>query len=146
MSKSIELLLSVALTPIILFLWGAVFPVTDEPEFDGYDFEAMKKRNKWINNISVALHFVGLCLPIPFLVSATDSDPELVPWGIALVFGSMVIVPFVFVTAITLPQGIKRFREYWRFYELHYGIGIRGIKAVFVPIGLIGIAALWKIT
>lgn len=134
------------MTPVILFLWGAAFPVTEESEFNHCNFEAMKKRNKWINNISVVLHFVGMCLPIPLLMATTENNPELVPWGIALVFGSMVIVPFTFVTAMTLPRGINRFREYWRFYELHYGIGILGIKVVLIPIGLIGVAALWKIT
>ncbi len=143
---NIELLLSVALTPIIMILWGALFPVSNDSEFHNYDFEILRKRNRWINNISVALHFVGLCLPISLLISATENNPELVPWGIALIFGSMVIVPFLFVVIVTIPQGIKRFREYWRFYELHYGIGIRGIKLVFIPIGLLGIAALWKIT
>ncbi len=141
-----ELALSVVLTPLIMLLWGAIFPVRGDSEFQQYDLASLRPRNRWINNISLLLHFVGMFLPFPFLIERSKSNPEFDPWMIALIFGSMVLFPFLFITAITLPQGIKRFREYWRFYELHYGIGILGIKIVFIPIGLAGIISLWKFT
>ncbi|QUM80423.1 hypothetical protein HWV01_09050 [Moritella sp. 5] len=140
-----ELALSIFLTPIIMVLWSKFFPVNKNYELNFSSFDTLKRNNQWINNISVVLHFVGLSLPIPFLQSITDNNPELVPWGIALVFGSMVVIPFIFVSIVTLSFGFNRFREYWRFYELHYGIGIKGIKLVFIPIGLIGLCGLYKI-
>ncbi|TNZ55559.1 hypothetical protein CGK45_22995 [Vibrio parahaemolyticus] len=140
-----ELALSIVLTPIIIILWAKFFPVAENDEFNFLSQDTLKEKNKWINNISVFLHFVGLVLPIPLISKVSENNPELVPWGIALIFGSMVLIPLIFVSMVTLPRGVKRFREYWRFYELHYGIGIKGIKVVFIPIGLVGLLSLFKV-
>ena len=51
----------------------------------------------------------------------------------------MVDLPVAVIASITLHQGVKRFQEFWRFYEIKYGIGIRGITCVYTPIGLLGI-------
>ena len=41
--------------------------------------------------------------------------------------------------------GLPRFREFWRFYELRWGIGVTGIKLVYIPFAVLGLVAALKI-
>lgn len=128
-----------------------MFPVKNDSQFSGVDFDVLRNRNGWINNISVLLHFVGLFVGGIFLMAVGFYYPSLQKsdlspyWILPILIGTMIILPFIFVSLCTLPLGVQRFREYWRFYELHYKIGIKGIKVVFLPIGILGLVAYWKV-
>jgi hypothetical protein len=94
--------------------WARLTPPASESEFDRLDFEALRARN-------------GLA-PATF-------------WLLALGFGLMVLLPVAYVAAVTLPHGAQRFREYWRFYELKWGIGLSGIRWVYIPIAILGLVS-----
>ena len=49
----------------------------------------------------------------------------------------MVALPVAVIALITLRQGSDRFREFWRFYEIKWGVGLCGIAWVYLPIGLL---------
>ena len=49
------------------------------------------------------------------------------------------LLGFRFMMNFRQPYLSQRFQEFWRFYEIKYGIGIRGITWVYTPIGLLGI-------
>ena len=96
-----EIAASIVLTPIIMWLWGKAFPVTYDREFNFVTFEELKKRNSILNFFSILFHFIGLILPIKLLTSITSPGTEIILWGAALMFGSMVIVPFLFICVAT---------------------------------------------
>jgi hypothetical protein len=83
--------------------------------------------------------FVGL---MSFVFPYAQGTPPNDPIGGALGLGLMMWLPGSFVMAVTLPHGTTRFREFLRWYELKWGIGIRGITYVYVPFFVFGAAAL----
>jgi len=64
------------------------------------------------------------------------------PWPLGLGLGLMVILPTLFILMVTLPQGSVRVREFMRFYETKWGIGIRGLRWIYVPIAMLGLVSL----
>lgn len=127
-----------AITPLIIYVWSRAFPVANNPEFGSVDYAMLKKRNGWIDAIATLMMFIGLLLPFPLIHSIPN---DRVGYLFPLALGLMVICPFAWVCAVTLPTGRARFREFWRFYELRWGIGMRGIKLVYVPLGALGVGA-----
>jgi hypothetical protein len=131
-------LASIVLTPLIVYVWSRAFPVRSDPEFAAIDYQTLKKRNGWIDLIATAMMFAGLAAPfllIPFV------RKENAMWLIGVAIGSMVIFHFLWVCAATRSFGGQRAREFWRFYELRWGIGIAGIKFVYIPLGVLGIVS-----
>jgi hypothetical protein len=91
--------------------------------------DRLRARNKWLDRAFTLLMFVGLL--VPFLVMHKLGSVQLDLRVIGLAFGNMVVLPTAFVAAITLPSGIGRFREFWRYYERKWGIGSKGIAWVY---------------
>jgi hypothetical protein len=56
-------LASMVLTPIIVYLWSRAFPVRNDQEFAAIDYQILKRRNGWIDNIATAMMFAGLATP-----------------------------------------------------------------------------------
>ena len=129
-------------TPLIMKLWGRWSPPTRASEFDSVSKEELRRRNNWIDNVACSLALIGIFSPLLLYANGMSNRN---PWPVGLGFGLMVILPVAFVSMFTLPQGFVRFREFWRFYELKYGIGVRGITYVFVPIAVLGIASIYKL-
>ena len=134
--------IATVITPLIVYLWARVFPVANNPEFASLDYATLKKRNGWIDAVATLMMFIGLLLPILFVGSVRR---DRVMWLVALAIGLMVIAHFVWICAVTLPNGRVRLREFWRFYELRWGIGIRGIKVVYIPLGALGVFAMFML-
>ena len=129
-------------TPLIMKWWGRLAPPTQASEFDSLSREELRRRNNWIDNVACVLALAGIVSPLLLYANGMSRQN---PWPVGLGFGLMVILPVTLVALLTLPQGLGRFREFWRFYELKYGIGIRGISYVFVPIGVLGIVSIYKL-
>lgn len=133
-----SVLASIVLTPIIVYLWGRAFPVRNDPRFAAFDYQTLKKRNGWIDLVATAMMFAGLGTPlllIPFV------RKENAMWLVGVAIGSMVILHFLWVCVATRSFRGQRAQEFWRFYELRWGIGITGIKFVYVPIGVLGMVS-----
>jgi len=133
---ALSILASAALTPIIVALWAKVTPVATRSEFDHLGAGELRARNKWLDHCFTLLMFVGLL--VPFAFPQLLKSEQHAPWLIGLGFGNTVVLPTAAIAAVTLPKGTARFREFWRFYEVRWGIGLRGIAWVY---GLISI--LW---
>jgi len=123
-----------ALTPVVVYLWGKAFP--PDPFRLGERPEYLKARNGWIDAVATCFMFAGLVTPMVLFGRHLNSIGAPV---IGLFFGLMVIFHFLWICVATLPFGIDRFREFWRFYELRWGIGTRGIQFVYIPIAMLGI-------
>lgn len=134
--------LSATLTPLIMLLWGALSPVRQQTAWEP-SFEQLSKRNWLINGIACAFSLAGIFTPLPLLSHFPESVHG---WLVGLGFGLMVILPVLFISLVTLPYGLARFYEFWRFYELKYKIGIKGIMVVYIPIMVLGVVSIHEIS
>jgi len=128
-----------ALTPIVIAIWKRLFPVSSFSEFDHVRRDDLKRRNNWIDWIATLVMFLGLA---SWFVPYSKGLPTNDPIGAALGFGLMMWLPASFILIVTLPRGLSRFREFLWWYELKWGIGIRGIAYVYVPLFVFAAAAL----
>ena len=119
--------------------WRRWTPPATASEFNSIDPSELNRRNGGLNRLFTVLMFVGLATPFALLFwlrrGPLPNSPLLAGGFLALSFGLMVDLPVAAIALITLRGGPKRFREFWRFYELKYGVGLRGIVWVYVPIG-----------
>ena len=126
-------------TPLVVLIWQRAFPVSSFSQFDLVGRDELQRRNNWIDRAATFLMFVGLmAFVVPYVLGAPRNDPI----GLALGFGLMMWLPASFVIGVTLPQGTNRFREFLRWYELKWGIGMRGIAYVYVPLFVLSAFAL----
>lgn len=140
-SIAVSVAIGVALTPLVVHLWALIFPVGEDSEFSSLSPEQMKARNAWIDNVATGCMMIGAVFPLLFWSVVPD---EKLMWLVVSQPGAMVMAHFAWIAAVTLPQGRVRFREFWRFYELRWGIGLRGIRLVYVPAACLGLVA-WGI-
>jgi hypothetical protein len=66
-------------------------------------------------------------------------------WLVGLSLGLMIILPVTIVMLVTLRKGTDRFHEFWRYYELKWKIGLKGIRRLYIPFAIIGIISLFMI-
>jgi hypothetical protein len=109
-----------------------------DSEFDSLGSGLLAQRNKVLDGLFTLLMFVGLVLPLTvclvFLRNKPPSSPGVLVGLGLLSFGLMVVLPVTVIAAITLRDGASRLREFWRYYEVKWGIGLRGIAWVYIPI------------
>jgi hypothetical protein len=132
--------IALLLTPLLVLLWRRLSPPSETSEFDPLGPALLAKRNGWLNGLFTFLMFVGLALPLVLCLLFLRAKPPnpLFPVGLLfLSFGLMVLLPVAVVACITLREGAPRFLEFWRFYELRWGIGLRGIAWVYAPIAML---------
>jgi len=87
--------------------------------------------------------FIGLALPLALFGRNINSVGI---WAVGLMFGLMVGMHFLWICVATIPfGGLARFREFWRFYEIRWGIAMKGIRVVYIPISLLGLVSAVKI-
>jgi hypothetical protein len=129
------------LTPIVITLWSRTFPPALLGEMENK--EELHKRNGWIDSVATIFMFAGMFLP--FLLFRSNFN-SIGIWAIGLMLGLSVSFHFIWVCLATLPfGGVGRFREFWRFYEIKWGIAMNGIRFVYIPISLIGLVSIFKI-
>ena len=133
-AQTLPMAAAALLTPIVIYLWGRAFPPS--PASLGERLEALKARNGWVDGVATLFMFAGLAAP--FVYFGRDVNSVGLPI-VGLMFGLMVIFHFLWVCIATLPFGVERFREFWRFYELRWGIGVKGIQFVYIPIAMLGV-------
>lgn len=123
-------IISAILTPLIIIVWGLAFPPSEKSRFNKFSAEELKNRNNLLEVITQWSSLLGLAFPLLYF---TESELDAFGfWIIGFAFGSMVAIPCSIVALVTLPKGRERFFEYWRFYELKYGIGIQSILVLVV--------------
>jgi hypothetical protein len=134
-SLTLSTLASALVTPLVVALWARITPVAARSEFDHLTAASLRARNKWLDHCFTFFMFVGLLVPFAFITSL--SSERLAPWLVGVAIGNMVVVPTGVIAAITLPKGTVRFREFWCFYEVRWGIGLRGIAWVYGAIAIL---------
>jgi hypothetical protein len=129
---------SIALTPLIMRGWAKLAPrrSVDDP----LTRENLHRRFSWIDRVAQALFFVGLASPWPLFNAIPRHDPAGL-WLIGLMFGMAVLIPCLWIALATLPFGLRRFHEFWLFYELRWGVGVKGLLPIYVPLSVLGIVS-----
>lgn len=145
-AQAIGLALSTAaamfVTPVVMRLWRRRSPPSPASDFDTYPPDELKRRNNWVYLIAYCLSFVGICSPLLLYAHGLSQHN---PWPVGLGFGLAVILPFTFASLVTLPRGVSRFREFWRFFEIQNGIRLRVMCILFVPLGVLGLVSVYKL-
>jgi hypothetical protein len=127
------------LTPLIVHWWSRAAPPAETSEFDSLGMGVLRARNNRIDVIGTLLSFCGLLIAFPFYFGSEKSNSW---WPIGMGAGMMVIFPVTYFWVATRHGGIARWHEFWRFYELKWGIGLRGLRWLYVPLAGLGIVSL----
>jgi hypothetical protein len=129
------------MTPLVVTLWSRTFPPA--PLNKSENKETLRARNGWIDLIATMFMFARLFIPL--VLFGRDFNSAGI-WAVGLMFGLMVSLHFLWVCVATIPfGGLARFREFWRFYEVRWGIAMKGIRMVYIPISLLGLFSVVKI-
>jgi hypothetical protein len=99
------------------------------------DYPTLRARNFWINGVAQLLFIAGFGVTL-LLLPQPSVGPRLLALGAAC--GAAVVVSFAWICAATLPFGRDRYREFWRFHQLHYDIGTMGAVTLALPLVAIG--------
>jgi hypothetical protein len=126
---------------LLLKMWNVVFPVKENAEVDSMDFEVLRKRYAWINNVATLMMALGLILPAVLAPTFRGS----VFWIFGLMIGGVVIGHISWVALVTLPIGTAKFQEYWCYYSLRWKIGSAGIKFIYMTAVLVGLVSAFNI-
>ncbi len=126
------------LTPLLMGFFARLFPIRSTLKRDFTNYEQLKKRNNWIDLVGCGLFFVAIWSAVLLYMTVLDEND---PWGIGFGFGMSVLAPVLWSSAVTLPSGFSRFREFWTFYEQKYKIGAKGITLIYTPLCLLGIVS-----
>ncbi|MDH5393207.1 MAG: hypothetical protein OEY11_08485 [Gammaproteobacteria bacterium] len=129
-------------TPLIISLWSRLSPPAATSAYDAFTKQQLFKRNNWINNIATVFSLAGIGMPVVIYANGVSSDN---PWPLGLGFGLMVILPVTCVALITIPKGLLRHGEFWRYYELKYKISLRSILFVYWLVGLLGVVSAYQL-
>jgi len=133
---------AMTLTPLVMYIWRTLDPVRPASGLEDYDEEELKVRNGWING--VALIFCLLGVVSPFILFGKKINE--IGWpSLGFQFGMAVILPVLCISAITLPQGLRRWEEFWRYYELKYRINIHSIFVFYAMMSALGFTSIFAL-
>jgi hypothetical protein len=93
-------------------------------------------RNRRLDYVSTVAGFFGLVAPIFFMHGGRGNSRDLLLLGLG--FGLMIDLPVLVIVALTLPSGVPRLVEFWRYYETRHGVGRKSLLMLYA-LGLLGI-------
>jgi|SRR4051794_2207611 hypothetical protein len=108
-------------------------------EFDSMTMEELNERNRWIEITGTWIFVGGLILLAVCLQSFGNAGPWI--WKILFLFNFPIAATLIFVCAVTLPRGMRSFKEFWRFHELKHRSNLYLLLSGYVPSALIGLVA-----
>jgi len=111
-------------------------------EFDSIPIDELRRRNNWID-IGGSLIGGGALVLIWFGLVSTTSNAT--AWRVGLLFCFPVSLTLFFVCVVTLPKGIKRFREFWRYHELKHRTRLAVMLSLYIPFAALGLVSAFKI-
>jgi hypothetical protein len=124
---------SAFLAPLLARALSRAFP-PQRPAWDQY--EALRTH---YNALEFSSQLVAVAAGISSVCFLIAVRPANTPWLIGVVFGWLVLAPVLLIALFTLPRGISRWREFWRFYELRYKISLRFLAPLYAMLCFVGI-------
>jgi hypothetical protein len=119
---------------VILAAFRVFFPSFEDRSAP--DYPTLRERNVWILAVAQILFVAGFGLALLWLPEEGTGRRWL---SIGLACGMAVAVPFAWVCLATLPFGLDRYREFWRFHQLHYELDTKGAVALAAPFAVLGV-------
>ncbi|MGI8570293.1 MAG: hypothetical protein ACR2KT_15205 [Methylocella sp.] len=101
------------------------------------EFAPLRAQYRVVELWSLLAAVFGMLGSLAFLIASRRNKP----WLLGVIFGWLVLAPMLLIAVCTLPRGLARWRGFWRFYELHYGISMRFLAPVYAFICLLGIVS-----
>jgi hypothetical protein len=127
------ILAAATLTPILMRWTARAFPPRSR---DPAEFESLRPR---YNSLELASQLAAITGAVGLGALVYALRARNTPWFVGLVFGWLVLTPVLLIALATLPRGVTRWREFWRFYELKYGISLRLLAPVYTSLAVLGI-------
>jgi hypothetical protein len=131
----LSLFAAMVLTPIIMRALARKFPARSG---DPGEYESLRQQYRWLELGSQLAALGGIIGAIGLLILSHVGNT---PWIIGVGFGWLVLAPILVIAAFTLPRGVARWREFWRFYELTYHISLRFLAPIYVALCALGIVS-----
>lgn len=117
--------------PIVFALWKFFFPASRYSEFDDMGLVELRKRNYWIDVITFFIQLIAIAIGIAVMIKVKGFAGKN---GIILMSCLAIWLPTLFLLAVTLPHGFKRFREYIRWSERRTGRSEKITMIICVPL------------
>ena len=135
MSTALPLFAAIVLTPVVMLVLARLFPIRAANDLE---LRLLRRKYGWLGVIATVAVFVGMFVSIALIIALRVGNT---PWMLGVVAGWLVLAPVLVIAAFTLPRGINRWREFWRYYELKYRISLGFIAPVYSAFSLIGIVS-----
>ena len=128
------MIVAVIVTPLAIRALGRAVPPTPS---NALHFESLRAEYRSLELWSRVAAVVGMISAAAWVFIRVDNTP----WLLGVIFGWLVLAPVLFVAISTLPRGVSHWRDFWRFYELSYGISLRLLVPVYAFLCALGIVS-----
>lgn len=134
-TTSLVIAASAFLTPLLMRALAVAFPPRG-PQSN--DHQGLRSRYNTIELWSQFFAVLGGVAAVWFVIALRRGNT---PWHVGVIFGWLVLTPLLFIAVCTLPRGVSRWNEFWRFYELRYRITLRLLAPVYTFLALLGVVS-----
>jgi hypothetical protein len=116
-------------------------PPKRSSKFDNRPLSEMRARNNRIDNVGTLIIGGGYVILSIWIINFWKHDL----WQIGIVFGFPVALTLAFVCVVTLPMGVDRFREFWRFHELKHKTRLALLMSLYLIFAVIGVVSMYMV-
>lgn len=113
-------------------------PPRKASEFDVIGEAGLNQRNHWIEIVSSIIFWGGLLVNYLVLTSIGLNGNA---WRIVFLFCSPMALTLLFIYSVTLPKGIRRVSEFWRYHELKHRTRFGLLMSMYALIATIGLVS-----
>jgi hypothetical protein len=111
-------------------------------DFDQIPYDELKRRNNWIE-LGGSFILIGSLLLIWLWLVNIGLNHD--PWRIGFLFCFLLTLTHFFVTIVTLPKGLKRFSEFWRYHELKHRTRLALLLCLEIPFSIVGVISAFEV-
>jgi hypothetical protein len=130
---ALSIFAATVLTPIITHALSHVLPPRQS---DTVEADSLSRRYRSLELWSQLAAVIGVVGAVALLILLRVGNT---PWLLGVVFGWPVLVAILFIGVFTLPHGLSRWREFWRFYKCHYRITLRFLAPLYATLCALGL-------
>ncbi len=139
MIRYVLILLAVALPLLLIAWWMRRNPPAKSSRYDQIGPDLLKSRNGWIEDLGHLMSILGPIGAWPLLKIESELENEFWIAGVAL--GLMAIIPIAVFRIATASGGRERWFEFWRYYELNWGVSAKSLWWLYLFFALIGLVS-----